>query len=350
MFFRSLCLAGVAALSFAFAHPEDAPLCPDYGVNRVGSMVTEGYGVIAYGDFLYWTAQMDGLDLALRLTPFVNNINDGKMIEQNFQWDSAFRIGLGYYFKQRGWDLNLEWTSFRTSASKVENANGNTLHTLWGRVGVSETNTLQRISGHWDLEYDTLDLLLHPTPFRYGYFSVQPTIGLRYARIDWDYKIMQHYLDVGDITLVQTLPYNNRYHGGGFVAGLNTKWWMGYGLHVYAGANASLLYGEFKTVQHSNVLFNGQTEFKTTTTQDYWRVRANMHLIMGLGWEQLFANNSVRLNLHVGYEFLTWFNQNQLYRSRSEIFGATNLLEYTPTIERDDLGINGLTVGALLEF
>lgn len=335
--------------TLVFAHPEDAPLCPDYGVGRIGSMTPDGYGVKAYGDFLYWTAQMDGLDLALELTPFVNNTNNSKVIRQGFQWDPAFRVGLGYYVKWSDWDFNLEWTRFRTTSTAVASAGDNTLYPLWGRVGNSSTRQLSNISGHWDLHYDTLDLLFHPGFFRYQYFSIQPTFGLRGVWIDWDYTINQMFLETDGSFVTQNLPYENHYHAIGFVVGVNTKWFVAWGLHLYANAQASVLYGKYDLEQPSEVA-SAQVTLDTSSHQDYWRVRSNIHLMMGFAWEKLFANNTIRLNIHAGYEFLTWFNQNQLYRSRSEIFGATNLIEFTPVIERDDLGINGLTVGASLEF
>ena len=335
--------------TLVFAHPEDAPLCPDYGVGRIGSMTPDGYGVKAYGDFLYWTAQMDGLDLALKISPTIDSANTSKVVRQDFQWDPAFRVGLGYYVKWRDWDFKLEWTRFRTSSSAFASADDNNLYPLWGRVGNSSTLTLSDISGFWDLHYDTLDLLFHPGFFRYQYFSIQPTFGLRGAWIDWDYTINQMFLESDGTFLTQNLPYKNHFKSIGFVAGLNTKWFVAWGLHLYANALTSVLYGEFDIDQPSEIsTFNSTVN--TSAHEEYWRIRSNLHLMMGLGWDKLFLNNTMRLNIHVGYEFLTWFNQNQLYRARTEILGASNLIEFTPVIERDDLGINGLTVGASLEF
>lgn len=352
MRFKTLLFVLLASTTIVLAHDDEKPLCPDYGAGRIGSMYPDGFGVIVYGDFLYWTAQMDGLDLALEQTPFFNNTNDASVVGLDFNWDPAFRVGLGYYFKCRDWDLSLDWTRFRTSASNIAVAGGSTLFPFWGRVGTSSTRVLERISGHWDLHYDTLDLLFHPGYFRYQHFAIQPEFGVRGAWIDWDYTIDQSFFDSQDSsTLTQHLPYENHYHGAGFLAAVNTKWFIGWGLQMYANALTSVIYGEFELDQPSTVTLQNQSSpFKTASSQDYWRVRSNMHLAMGLAWEKLFANNAVRLNIYLGYEFLTWFNQNQLYRARTEIFGSNDTLEFTPYIERDDLGINGLSAGMRLEF
>lgn len=349
-------LACLSLVSFSFAEQQSQPLCPDYGVNRIGSMNTDGYGVIVYGDFLYWTTRMDGLDLALKLTPLVSDGSGGlrnrsSIIEPNFDWDPAFRVGLGYYFKWRDWDVCLEWTRLRSNISKSEEAGDNLLFPLWARVGSSgnDPRNLINVSGKWDFDYDTLDLLFHPGYFRYKYFAIQPEVGVRGAWIDWKYTINQTFFDtVTNSNVAQHLPFTHDFHGVGLLGGFHTKFFMGYGFHIYTRSLASILYGHFDIDQFAKVE-GAQFLFRTDSKQKFWDIRSNIHLAMGLEWERYFANNSVLLNLHIGYEFLIWFNQNQLYRARVET--ENGVIEYDSVIiERDDLGMNGLTVGARLEF
>lgn len=276
----------------------------DHGILRHGSAHTHGLGPVVYGDFLYWTSQIDGLDLAIKTGP-----NRTSIVQLDFQWDPGFRVGVGYFLDIIDWEFDLTWTRFRSEASKKETG---TLTSLWTQTNASS------ISGRFDFHYDTLDLRLYPAYFRYRLFAFQPQIGVRGAWIDWNYTLRH----------ANEKNFNaNDYHAIGLLAGVKLRWIMKWGLHIYGEALASVLYGQFHLKQ-------------TRLDEKFWRVRSNVHLGGGLAWSRFFRGHTMRLLLHAGYEFLTWFNQNQLYRA----------IDLTPVIDRGDLGINGLNIGAGLEF
>lgn len=366
MRFKSILLTSTMAFSALFAdygqgmdQTQDGQqkLCPNYGKNRIGSMYTEGYGPFVTGEFLYWTSQMDGLDFAYSQTRY-DNITGSitgsiDIARPSFDWDPALRVGLGYYFNTVDWSVKLEWTRLRSDvrASKAR-ADGFSLNSLWGRPSASSTLVLEDMKSHWDFAYDVLDLTLRPGFFRYQCFAIQPEFGLRGAWIDWKYDIDSIYEDDDTILSIKQ-NHKNDFNAIGLVARTNMKWFMGWGFNIYANALASVLYGKFDVEMPSTILFRDIT-LTQKYHDEYWRVRSNVHLAIGLEWERFFMNNGMRLNIHAGYEFLSWFNQNQLQRLRVVAFNSgnqgSNFGEIYPVIERDDLSISGLTVGAGLEF
>lgn len=351
---KSYLLATSFATSAVFAdtgYEKEQKLCPNYGQNREGSMYTDGWGMFVYGDFLYWTAQIDGVDLAYReKAPTQSDPSAFTRLEKlNYHWDPAFRVGLGYYIDSMDWFLMLEWTRFRNDASKSIGATDTTeLEPLWGNISSNDFLELKLMKGKWNLHYDTLDLMVAPGFFRYQQFAFRPTYGVRRAWIDWDYPLFQRSIvDEIFITDFRTSKIRNKNHYSavGFIGGIQAKMLMGMGFHLYGDIFASILYGKFDVKQPIEAtvrIDTAQEIFGTLETvtyensTSYWRVRPNVHMKMGLEWERFFKNNSMRLNLHIGYEFLVWLNQNELH--------------HFYVAQRGDLGINGLTVGGRFEF
>lgn len=356
---KSLILASAVSASAVFADPghgmdQGQKLCPNYGTNREGSMFTDGYGPFVTGEFLYWTSQIDGLDLVYAEQQIVSQTGSvsskQKITRPNFDWDPALRVALGYYFDWMDWALKLEWTRLRSDVNtSKDRPEGYDMNSLWGRVGTNSPLDLQRISSRWGFAYDTLDLTLRPGYFRYRYFALQPEFGLRGAWIDWKYDINSTY-DSQGTSLALKQKNKNDFHAIGLIAKVNMKWFMGWGFHIYANALASALYGQFDVSMPSNLVTTG-LDLSRSFSEKYWRVRSNVHLALGLEWERFFMDNGLRLNIHAGYEFLNWFNQNQLQRLRIVPFGTDPILgEVYPFVERDDVSLSGFTVGAGLEF
>ncbi|MCB1116112.1 MAG: hypothetical protein KDK71_06545, partial [Chlamydiia bacterium] len=202
---RKIAIVMALVASAAFADPGlgmdgNEKLCPNYGTNRIGSMYTDGFGPFVTGEFLYWTSQMDGLDLAYTQQVVQGSVTHAKqkVVAPSFDWDPAFRVGLGYYCDCMDWSLFLEWTRLRSDVKTSHERETNyELVSLWSRPSVSNTLTLNQITSHWDFAYDTLDLSLCPGYFRYKYFAIKPEFGLRGAWIDWRYDVNSDYTEAG---------------------------------------------------------------------------------------------------------------------------------------------------------
>ncbi|MCP5505964.1 MAG: hypothetical protein H7A38_03675 [Chlamydiales bacterium] len=353
---KSFLLAATFATSAVFAdtgYEKEQKLCPNYGKNREGSMYTDGYGAFVYGDFLYWTAQVDGTDLAVRVKDPTQEVSTGsrKIERLDFNWDPAFRVGLGYYIDCMDWSLALEWTRLRTDTNKtVRPTEDSKIYSLWGRLGVNSDLIDKQMEGKWSLDYDTLDLLASPGYFRYRQFAFRPVTGLRGGWIDWDYTVVQTSLASQTDTRVRTIHNKNHYNAIGTVGGLQTKMFLGMGFQIYSDLLASILYGKLSIDQTTDTTSTDRN-FSMNEHDSYWRVRPNLHMKLGLEWERFFSSNSMRLNLHIGYEYLVWFNQNELYRYRDEVANESFVTTTPEPLEqRGDLGVNGFTVGGRFEF
>ncbi|NNM43431.1 MAG: hypothetical protein HKM07_03730, partial [Chlamydiae bacterium] len=150
-----------------------------------------------FGEFLYLQPFVDGLeygfsqkhsvDLSIP-TAFVK----AKVQDLDFEWSPAFRIGAGY-LSPTNWDLSVEWTRLTSHANgsfKTANYPDQFLSAQW----LSETvgGQADQARAKWNLNFNTVDLLIGKD-FSIGKsFSLHPFIGLRAAWIDQHYKIDYH--------------------------------------------------------------------------------------------------------------------------------------------------------------
>lgn len=111
----------------------------------------------------------------------------------------------------------------------------------------------------------------------------------------------------------------------------------------------SLVYGQFKIRQDEPHLFGTTILSQFTVNEKYERVRSNLHLNLGVRWQDSFFCDRLCLSIWAGYEQLIWFNQN---RMRQYWMEQTALLTFVkqPTLERADLGMSGWNFGATIEF
>ncbi|MBS0653166.1 MAG: hypothetical protein JSR39_06495 [Verrucomicrobia bacterium] len=303
-------------------------------------------------DFLYWRADLSGVPIAVK----GNNASLGyqnkmKVIDMDFDWNPAFRVGLGGIFGGDSWDLKAEYTRYTSNTERSVHASGdNALVPIWASATNIQTGAFvlnevaSHASGRYHLNYNVADLELGRNYFVSRAISVRPFIGVRGA---WIYQHTRfHYTGLafaeGSNFSPLTTKGSSNYQGGGIRAGFNAGWHFNRYWSFFSEISGSLLYGRFDTSESMKTKNHSMTSHLSA---DFNATRPNIEIILGLQWETYFCKDRCRFSLGLGYEFVEWFLMNQFPREF-----APGYLNGAAGRYHGDLGLQGGTLKGRFEF
>ncbi len=325
---------------------------------------------VVHLDFLYWKADVDGLEYGTKLeAPPVGSSSNthAKLLDLHYKWNPGFCLGIGYIFNHFDhWALDFDWTRIRSNAHGFSSAESrispnkgtDTIFPPWVSQGITIiTKGSSKASAHWNLDYDTLDLALGKNLVLSRKMSFGPYFGLRGAWIEQDYVARYKTFFPGHdggkaFTRHVHFKADNNFKGVGlrggteFVCHLNNHW------HVFSNFAGSLLYGKF-TVRMKNGNDRGLEEVMDkptnfTASESFRRVRFNFEESLGLGWESFFLKDRYHFRIRADYELSQWPNQNELFYNYYLIGLATGYS--IPIRSHGNLCFQGVRVGLQLDF
>ncbi len=303
-------------------------------------------------DFLYWRADLDGIPIAVKSESAPGSfIDKGKMIDMDFDWNPAFRVGFGGIVGDDAWDVKSEYTRYTSDTNRSVHASGDeVLIPLWASAtnidagGLVVNEAASFASGHYNLNYNVVDIELGRSYFVSRALSVRPFIGMRGAFIYQHTRF--HYSGLtfaeGGAFSPQTTKGKSNYQAGGIRAGFNLGWHFDCHWSFFSEISASLLYGRFdaretmRTKNHS---------LKTYLQGNFNAARPNVELALGVQWENTFCKDRCRLSFGLGYEFVEWFLMNQFPRVLEP-----GIINGTTSRFHGDLGLQGATLKGRFEF
>jgi len=378
----------------AACYPDDCKHCyclgpENYGVNApVCPKTCNGDFIIQVAGF-YWNAHQDGMEYAIdnevqnpySVLPLavaniqeLNNIRDGNYLTPDFNWDWGFKIGLGYCTTCDGWDLGVTWTWYRGKANdhiEAEADDGHTLLPLWSAFAPANIGPLfaTDIETHWKLQLNLIDLELGRNFWTSKYLALRPHVGIRIAYIkqDWD---LEHKGGswgqspgtpfTAQVAYTNEVCIENKFHGVGLRAGLNSEWNLGCGWAIYGTSAASIVYGRF-SVDHEEDNFLAlapHSEVEILETDYSFRAsRAMLDLALGVQWSSMFCDCQYGFTAMIGWEHHLFFDQNQMWRvnrlghtAQALNAGLNNTGENAYFQRRGDLDTQGWTLTLKFEF
>lgn len=321
----------IFALPLYLAATEPPSVAPTSKANFPANFqVEEGIDLFIYGDYLYWRAAEDGLNLSQKGSPSIGNI---QKIDPNF--DSGFRVGLGLNFPRAGYDLGGYWTSFATRAT---NSSSGTSFPLWAEPNFSSLKTSGAEKSSWHLKMNLIDLEWGRDSWFGGNFSCKPFFSLRAALFDQNLSMNFSY---------QTTPLSlgaidakSDFLGGGLRGGANGRWTFPYGFALYGQASGSLLYGQFET--KSTWELDG--ELAASSKNNFLQTLSNVQLALGFGWDTHFYKDKLHIEFHIGWEQAIFFHLNRMSHYVNELSKALYFQE------QGNLSLQGITVGGRFDF
>ncbi len=337
-----------------------------YGAQSATANPTTGYGVSISTDLIYWHVYEGSTYTYTRDYQFavsgvgtVGNqpsafgvfTTDAKNID--FRWDFGFKTAVAYVLPHDDWDVNLEFTYFRTKGhgakSDIIPVNESELivrnNSNFGTLGYTE-GAIKSITSEWKVRFYNINLELGRNYFFSQYLSLRPFMGLQNAWIrqhaEYDFFIsgLANRGLLGSTGANLTNQTNdkrkNRFWGIGPRAGFDTKWYCNDSFSIYGSLAGALLWGTFhvKSIENSlqidtSSLILDQTisTFSTATTTEPTRFVPTVQFDIGLCWEYAFTDSQTNLEIKLGYENQYWWRQNYI---------GNNTL-----VSADDLGFHG---------
>ena len=315
-------------------------------------------------DLTYWHTKMGGTEYAYSLHPtftqqgvLLPNIN-GDLKENDFGWDIGFKIGLGYKTPHDDWDVFFRYTYFN------EDSTGSTTKAEPSAL-VSLTNFgllfASKVKSHVEIDYDNVDLELARSYFISGQLAFRPHIDLKATWIDIDQDVQITASSIQNTNNTIGLDYKTKddcnFWGLGPRAGIDSKWFLGYGFHIFGDIAGSVQYGYFKTEAREYVppssnptLDDGET-FKLK--HKFHRFIPFVQMFLGLGYDTYFNNDHHHLGLKLGYEVQYYWRVNQIIKPDNFVnSNAGNSTQTRLMFEKasEDLMFYGITGEVRLDF
>lgn len=402
-----LMFAMLTSAAFAAQHPmqsqdlearvtalENRPITPSC------NCAENGYGVSFMVQPLYWRVLQDGLDYAITAsydltaesdgtTAFYRvNVRNGKSRSIDTEWSWGFRVGMGYNMPYDGWDLNLGYTRFHTSASDSVSTSGNPnpnsllvatpantiqgsgefVSGFWVAKLFSDPGLMNKASASWKLDIDLIDLLLGREFYVSKALCLKPYVGLLNGWVDQ--KCDLHFLtyDFPDnpdqIQRRINVKMKNDFWGIGPKVGLNTTWKLGKGFSIFGNGGFALLDGHFdiryrlrdekpvRTLDAATGLATlspiGTLPVLATADpyDDTFSAKKDVHTLvamanlgLGLRWDISFSDDKYCFGIWLGYEQNVFFGQNRFMNPQYDF----TLIELSSAVTNSGEGPNYFT-------
>jgi len=224
------------------------------------------------GEALYWIAQLGGLESAFGSTTIATTVAPGvtttTVTESDeppeFEWNLGFRVGLEYALSCNV--LEADWTHYDGHATFSQ--------------GVQ--------NGHWNLEYDTIDLIYGRRCCVSSCFLFKPFIGARGLRIRqnlFSHIGILYTALIGNNTVFTNLNDKEKVWGVGPEIGVEADWYLGKNFSLYGSFDVVTYYGHFMgTYLDSDI-------FTTTVSNNNSRISHDFNVIgtdlaLGVRWDK----------------------------------------------------------------
>ncbi|MCB1081160.1 MAG: MOMP family protein, partial [Chlamydiia bacterium] len=279
-------------------------------------------------DLTYWHAKLGGTEYAYSIQswgpPGIQQSAprfpiDGDVKAVDFSWDMGIKVGLGYKTPHDNWDVYAHYTWYQTedSASSFKAA-PSMLLSLKSIVSFPASH----VKSHMNVDYNNVELELARSYAISSKVSLRPHFDVKSAWIDLSqnttytisgYPTNFDNLGGGDFKTKNRMTF----WGIGPRAGLDSKWALGYGFHLFGDVAASVLYGNFKSLHREFVPLFATISFHTDSQRIY-KISDKFHryvpfaqMFLGLGWDRRINNNKFNLGLKLGYEVQYYWRINQ---------------------------------------
>jgi len=324
-----LTLGGMSLLADQAMHKAEAP-AHEHAENRFA----------VYGDFLYWKANVDGMDLATIAYP-----QNQKVIFMNGEWKPGFRVGLGWESTYDEWGVDLTWTHYR-GKSHHKHIPVDTTSTVYSDWNDLLAITAQGASGHWNMKLNLLDLTLNKWYKISPKISFAPFIGVRGEWIDLD--LHTNYFGNEDPT---SFHGNEDVKGIGIRFGTEMYWQFSKCFGIFGDISTALLTAKTKIKETFNALDPRDLPMKPVHYKPY-AVHGDLEMLLGLRYKEHYESINTTFSLIAGYEYAKFFDLNQLFAVRYGPVFPTASTSNTK-FEYDhggDLDFQGLTIKARFDF
>jgi hypothetical protein len=301
-------------------------------------------GFYVSADFLYWRAENHGFSYGYELEATVPaGLNEGTVVRINPQWDPAFRVGLGWNTRSDFWDVFLNYTWYRNTASESR-SNALGFIPLWP-VATAASGQFTDVSAKSRFMMNMGDLEIGRMVYLTKSVSFRPYLGARGGTLHQKFSSDFTNNLIGTDTEF-TFNGHNNYWGVGPRTGMNGEWHFCGGFSFLGKVSGALLYGQTKASSLAQNLAVGSTAFTVERqyTDNFYQLVPNMQMAVGLQWQTCFWCEKMFFKMSASWEANYWWNQFNLP------VGIVGFAAPFPTVGNQPLTMEGLTVNFEWDF
>lgn len=298
-----------------------------------GPHIQGGINTFLTGDFIYWTARMDGLSFAASgLGNQQTNVAPGHLYDPNWKWDSGFKVGLGHNLPHDQWDIYLEYTWIESRADRT--ITGNTIDPKWNVSDLESfisrsllPNAIESAKGNWSLRFNVIDLELRRNFYVSPYLSLRPYIGMKTTWQDINYQVTYQTRFTDQISKSRLHMENDAdFWGIGMRTGTDTTWHIDSVFSIYGSFAISALWSQYETVREDKRLDSNSpypnptpelnTEINTYHTQkDFHTLKGILEFEIGIRAEWWMRDSRYHYLIQAGWEEQLWVNHNPFIKT-----------------------------------
>jgi len=313
-----LSLLGGTAFIYAAGTPVDPPqstiLDSFYPELRNGSRVW------ICADLLYFMPDEKSMAMTNKKTDLFTTADVTKkpVVKAPFENDLGYRLGFGYIFSERKWDVAVNWTHFDTRVHQKRSTQhdiGLGMFPIWSLADdILPYDWVGEAKMHGKLNLNLLDL-------DFGYaltfgkiFFLRPFAGIRTAWIDQDIDIaysggiFANGLDLPSLNSASgsdRINMKNNFWGMGPQLGIEPQVNIGKGWRLYGNACGTLEYGVFDVHQRETYLQTTRYNRHRHSGRFRWILDAGA----GILWKTFCARERFALTFKLGWEYYLFFHQ-----------------------------------------
>ncbi len=323
---RNWILALLSTTAFSLTHADDLtaearrPIYSDI-TPLAGPVVHNWAEFFVTADFIYWKAEMDGLNYAQEgnysfgKASLPHSAHSGQTKNVDFGFEPGFKAGIGVDFRHDGWYLgaNYTWLEHFTAHGSAHNDpdhRGQLVGTFFTTLNTISPVTpviLEEAHAKWKLRFNAVDLELGRSFYISRYLVLKPYVGLKYAWLDQKYRV---FYDVFQSTTTLTIHEKQDYWGLGLRGGFNTEWHFTRNWSIYGNLAISELYGQFEVTRKD--IEGGTTPgIALFVRNNFHTIKPVLEMALGVRYETFFSDDRYQLFFQAGWEEQMWFDQNQ---------------------------------------
>ena len=333
----STLLLGASALSAQPCSPNWNNSCCDWSFCD---------GKVSVGaDWLYWQTEQSNMeffyvnDTVGTTDAFVSN--DYSAIDLNRNFESGFRVNVGYELPSNGWQFNVVYTNMPAHATASSGTLESTQSIFASSLLPSDSTTVPTVAlsptavrAKWDTNINNIDADVGYTLAFGECFRLRPHVGFRATWLDQKYSYNLDNEAAQTATQFTTAgKLSEKLNGYGVEGGLFANWNIGCGFSLVGHVGGSLLYSKITVTQTKTV---GNVALATN--------------VAFLGKSDTFRIGTPSLDYFVGLEYLSNFCETDLCAylgwEQHVLFDVNQLFDYAS----GNLYTQGLTLGLNASF
>lgn len=307
--------------------------------NISSNMEKDKSRLIPYADYLFWKTEEDGLDFLYDDEIQNSNKNGpcGDIKRGTYSWQSGFRIGLKYQFKDcEDWALNGEYGYIGPQNNqKIVNADKKQMSSTFQ---MPDGFIIEKAQTDTKLRCSIANFVVQKCIKSSQIFKINISSGLSgiWIKREWTLKFIDH----SNYTRIIEPTWN--FKGIGIKTGADFEWRIKGDFYWSGSSNIAAIYGNSDNWMKTYDL-PSNTIYENSHLDDF-RIVTNIQFLLGPAWQKCYKTYLFKVCTY--FETNLWQNLSQTNRSIYQATPSNPQSNFT----KNNLQMYGLTLFASINF